>query len=174
MRARAPGPVRVLLQAVNYALFMAVVWYFASAPAITLIGDNEARLTVAFAHAGQLREPCRRLSQEELSQLAPNMRKLDDCPRERSPVTVEIELDGEVVYRQSLAPPGLFGDGGVDLFYSVRVPAGAHRLRMKMNDSVRIDGFNHVFDQPIDIAPRQILLVGFDRDAGFVLREADL
>ena len=109
-------PVRFLLQAINYAVFMALVWYFASYPAIRLIGDDEAVLTIAFAHAGQLLEPCRRLSQEELNELAPNMRKLEDCPRERSPVTVEAELDGEVVYRATLNPPGVFGDGGVDVF----------------------------------------------------------
>ena len=163
-------PLRFVLQAFNYAVFMGLVWYFASAPAVQLIGENEARLTIAFAHAGQLREPCRRLSQEELNQLAPNMRKLEDCPRERSPVTIEARLDGEPFYSAVLPPPGLFGDGGVDVFFSSKIPAGEHRLELKMNDSVRVDGFNHVFEQTIDIAPSQILLVGFDKKEGFALR----
>ena len=108
-------PLQYLLQALNLAVFMGLIWYFASYPSIRLIGDDEAVLTVAFAHAGQLREPCRRLSQEELNQLAPNMRNPEDCPRERSPVTIEVELDRELVYRETLSPPGLFGDGGVDI-----------------------------------------------------------
>lgn len=162
-------PLRYLLQAFNYSLFMGLVWYFASAPVVTLIGEDEARLTIAFAHAGQLREPCRQLSQEELNLLAPNMRKLDDCPRERSPVTIEAELDGEPFYRAVLQPPGLFGDGGVDVFYSHKIRAGDHRLTLKMNDSVRIDGFNHEFRQGISIEPAQILLVGFDPRKGFLI-----
>jgi hypothetical protein len=164
-------PLRWLLQAFNYSLFIALVWYFSSAPAVRLIGANEARITIAFAHGGQLREPCRRLSQEELNQLAPNMRKPEDCPRARSPVTIEARLDGEPFYAAVLPPPGLYGDGGVDVFYSAKVPAGAHRLSLKLNDSVRIDGFNFIFEQPIELAPAQILLVGFDKERGFVLRD---
>ena len=163
-------PLRWLLQAVNYTLFMALVWYFSSAPAVRLIGPDEARITIAFAHAGQLREPCRMLSQEELNQLAPNMRKIDDCPRERSPVMIEARLDGEPFYSAVLPPPGLFGDGGVDVFFSSKIPAGEHRLELKMNDSVRVDGFNFIFEQPIELAPSQILLVDFDKKEGFALR----
>lgn len=170
MSVVASKPLRFVLQAFNYSLFMGLLWYFASAPALNLIGADEARLTIAFAHAGQLREPCRRLSQEELNQLAPNMRKLEDCPRERSPVTLQVELDGAVIYSATLAPPGLFGDGGVDVFYSEKIPAGEHRLSLKMNDSVRIDGFNHHFEQTLDFEPAQILLLGFDAKLGFVVR----
>jgi len=163
-------PLRYLLQAINYSIFMGLVWYFASAPAVRLIGENESKITIAFAHAGQLREPCRMLSQEELNELAPNMRKLDDCPRERSPVLIEAELDGETIYDVSLPPPGLFGDGGVDVFYSAKIPAGEHHLRLKMNDSVRIEGFNHQFEQTVNIEPAQILLVSFESKYGFVLK----
>jgi hypothetical protein len=101
--------VRYLLQAVNYSVFMVIIWYFATSPSVRLIADDEAKITIAFAHAGQLREPCRMLSQEELNKLPPNMRKIDDCPRERSPVTIEALLDGEPLYSAVLQPPGLFG-----------------------------------------------------------------
>jgi hypothetical protein len=164
-------PLRFLLQAINYSVFMSLVWYFASAPAVRLIAEDEAKLTIAFAHAGQLREPCRMLSQEELNKLAPNMRKLDDCPRERSPVTIRAELDGDIVYDVSLPPPGLFGDGGVDVFYSAKIPAGDHQLSLKMNDSVLIEGFNHQFDQAVTIEPKQILLVSFNQKQGFTLEQ---
>lgn len=162
-------PLRFVLQAINYTVFMAIVWYFATSPSIKIIADDEAVITIAFSHAGQLREPCRRLSQEELNKLAPNMRKLDDCPRERSPVTVEALLDGEPFYSDALPPPGLFGDGGVDVFHKAKIPAGEHRLSLKMNDSVRIEGFNHQLEQQVNIDPAQILLVGFESDQGFVL-----
>jgi hypothetical protein len=165
-------PLRFLLQAFNYSLFMGLVWFFASSPSIRLIAEDEAKLTIAFAHAGQLREPCRMLSQEELNKLAPNMRKIDDCPRERSPVTIEAELDGASVYKASLPPPGLFGDGGVDVFYSAKIPAGEHQLNLKMNDSVRVEGFNHQFARLVTVEPAQILLIGFDSKRGFVIRPA--
>jgi hypothetical protein len=166
-------PVRYLLQVINYSVFMGMIWYFSTSPAVRLIGDDEARITIAFAHAGQLREACRMLSQEELNKLPPNMRKLDDCPRERSPVTIEALLDGEPIYQAILQPPGLFGDGGVDVFYSSKILAGDHRLSLKMNDSVRVEGFNHSFEQQVSVDPAQILLVGFESPQGFVIKGAD-
>ena len=169
MRISNNKPLRFLFQVLNYGLFMALIWYFSSAPSITLIEENEAVITIAFAHAGDLREPCRMLSQEELDQLAPNMRKLDDCPRERSPVTIEALLDGEPFYQISLQPQGLYGDGGVDVFHSAKVEAGSHSLSIKMNDSVRVDRFNHNLDQQVSILPAQILLVSFDKKRGFMI-----
>jgi len=165
-------PLRFLLQGINYSVFMGLVWYFASAPSVHLIGEDEGKITIAFAHAGQLREPCRMLSQEELNKLPPNMRKIDDCPRERSPVTIEAMLDDEPFYSASLKPPGLFEDGGVDVFYSAKILAGKHRLSLQMNDSVRVEGFNHSFERQVNIDPAQILLVGFDSRQGFVIRDA--
>ena len=162
-------PLRYLLQAINYTVFMALVWYFATSPSIRLLDEDEAVITIAFAHAGQLREPCRRLSQEELNKLPPNMRKIEDCPRERSPVTIEARLDDELFYSKSLPPPGLFGDGGVDVFHRVKIPAGDHVLNLKMNDSVRVEGFNHELEREVSIEPSQILLVGFRTGYGFVL-----
>ncbi|MDH3386869.1 MAG: hypothetical protein OEN02_03105 [Gammaproteobacteria bacterium] len=164
-------PVRILLQAFNYGLFMALIWYFASAPSVRILDDDEAVITIAFAHAGQLREPCRRLSQQELDELAPNMRKPEDCPRQRSPVTIEAWLDGEPFYSASLPPPGLFGDGGVDVFHSAKITAGTHRLSLRMNDSVRIEGFNHGLEREVRVDPAQILLVGFQSERGFVLKD---
>jgi hypothetical protein len=166
-------PLRFLLQGINYSVFMALVWYFASAPSVRLIGDDEGKITIAFAHAGQLREPCRMLSQEELNKLPPNMRKIDDCPRERSPVTIEVELDGKPFYSESLQPPGLFGDGGVDVFYSAKFPVGDHILSLKMNDSVRVEGFNHHFEQQVSIEPARILLVSFRNGQGFVIDDGN-
>ena len=163
-------PVRFLLQTINYGVFMAFIGYFATAPSVRLIADDEAMITIAFAHAGELREPCRMLSQQELNQLAPNMRKIDDCPRERSPVTFEALLDGKPFFSTSLQAPGIFEDGGVDVFHSAKIRAGMHRLSLKMNDSVRVEGFNHSLVQEVSVDPAPILLVGFDKGLGFIVR----
>jgi hypothetical protein len=110
------------------------------------------------------------LSQQELNELAPNMRKIDDCPRERSSVTIDARLDGKPFYAVVLPPPGLFGDGGVDVFYSTKIAAGKHRLELKMNDSVRVDGFNHQLVKVVTVEPAQILLIEFDAQQGFVIK----
>jgi hypothetical protein len=163
-------PLRYLLQAINYTVFMALIWYFASAPSIRLLEHDEAMITIAFAHAGDLRQPCHKLSSEELANLAPNMRKLEDCPRARSPVIIEALLDGETLYSKTLLPSGLYSDGGVDVYFSGKVTAGSHRFEIAMNDSVRQQGFNHSFNQQITISPAQIVLIDFDTEKGFVVK----
>jgi len=162
--------VRYLLQAINYTVFMALIWYFSTSPPIHLIEKNESLLTIAFAHAGKLREPCHKLTYEELMKLPPNMRKPEDCPRERSPIIVEVKLDGQQIYSQTMHPPGLFKDGSVDIYFSKKIPAGKHRFEIKMDDSVRKPGFDYVFEQEINIKPAHILLIEFDPLEGFVVK----
>ena len=159
-------PLSFLLQVINYSIFMGVIWYFSALP-IRIAAEDEAMITIAFAHAGELREPCRKLSNEELAELAVNMRKLEDCPRERSPVLIEARLDGETLYKELLQPSGLFSDGGVDIYYNARISSGTHNFEIKMKDSVRSEEFNHHFSQEININPAQIMLVDFDSITGF-------
>ena len=163
-------PLRYSLQAVNYTIFMALIWYFATSPSVRVIEEDQAMVTVAFAHAGETREACRTLSQEELMKLPPNMRKLDDCPRERSPIIIEATLDGKVIYSKTYLPPGIFNDGSVNLYYNSKVPAGTHKFEIKMDDSVRKEGFDYKFEQDVTIAPQQILLVEFTPLTGFVIK----
>ena len=163
-------PLRYLLQAFNYFIFMALIWFFATQPSIRILADDEAMITIAFAHAGDLREACRKLSNEELQALAPNMRKLDDCPRERSPVHIAVLLDEQKLFDETFQPPGLFSDGGVDVYYSAKIPAGAHRLQVKMDDSVREAGFNYSLEQEVSVNPAQILLIEFDSASGFIVK----
>ena len=162
--------VRYTLQAFNYTIFMALIWYFATAPSVRVIGKDEAMITVAFAHAGATREECRKLSQEELLKLPPNMRKLDDCPRERSPIIIEAMLDGKVIFSETRLPPGIYNDGSVNIYYNSKVPAGKHTFEIKMDDSVRKEGFDHKLEQDINIDPQQILLVEFEPLTGFVIK----
>ncbi len=162
--------VRYLLQGVNYTVFMAIIWYFATSPSVRVIAQDEAMFTIAFGHAGETLEPCRKMSSEELAKLAANMRAPEECPRERSPVKIEVRMDNELVYDKTLAPPGLFNDGGVNIFYSHKIPAGSHHFEIKMDDSVRSEGFNHAFSQKIKVDPNEILLFGFESDRGFYIK----
>ena len=102
--------------------------------------------------------------------LPPNMRKPEDCPRERSPIIIEAMLDGKTIYSKTMMPPGIFNDGSVNIFYSSKVPAGKHMFEIKMDDSVRKQGFNYQLMQDINIKPAQILLVEFEPLKGFVIK----
>lgn len=162
-------PWRYLLQVCNYSIFVFLIGYFSDSPSVEIRTENESFITIAFAHAGALLEPCRTLTSEELSELAQNMRATEDCPRARSPVKIQATLEQNLIYEARLNPPGLFDDGVVDVFYSGRVPAGQHELKIEMDDSVREIGINYSLHQEVSIDPGKILLITFEKDKGFVI-----
>jgi hypothetical protein len=156
--------IRFALQALSYALFMAVVWYFSFSPPFRQLEPDQAVITLAFAHAGERREECRALSPEEMAKLPPNMRRPADCPRERSPIVVDLLLNGEPAIKEVANAPGLYSDQGVSLYRRVKVPAGEHLLSVSMNDNVRVEGPTFTHEQRVNIKPGQMLVVDFDSD----------
>ena len=166
-----PEFLRYPLQAVNYGVFMLLVWYFSAAPPYTQLTANQAVITVAFSHAGELREECRQLSQEELAKLPPNMRAPMDCPRERSPVTVQLLLDGELLIEDVAHAPGLYNDLGIDIYRSAKVPVGKHTLAVRMNDNVRVEGPTHSHEETVTLEPAQLLVIDFNSEIrSFIVR----
>lgn len=161
-----PDILRYPLQAVNYSVFMLLVWYFSAAPPYMQLTPEQAVVTVAFAHAGERREDCRRLTGEELARLPPNMRAPMDCPRERSPITVELLLDGKPLIREVADPPGLYNDLGIDIYRSAKVPAGEHTLTVRMNDNVRVEGPTYTYEETVSLEPAQLLVVNFNSETG--------
>ena len=119
---------------------------------------------LSFSHAGERREPCLTLSPEELAALAANMRSGVDCPRERVPVVVE--LDGERVYHASLAPAGLAGDGPSSVYERFEVPAGHHRIRVRLRDTVRESGFDHEDAADVRLVERRSFVIDFRAELG--------
>ena len=163
-------PVRIVLQVANYSVFMALIWYLSTSPSYRQLEDTEAMLAISFNHAGETVEPCRTLSAEELAALPPNMRKPTDCPRERSPLIIDVTLDGETIYNRTAEAPGLYKDGVINVFQSVKIPAGEHHIIVKMDDSVRAEGFEYILEESVSVKSAQILLVAFPNRDGFVLK----
>ncbi|MCP3670380.1 MAG: hypothetical protein GY814_08085 [Gammaproteobacteria bacterium] len=157
---------RVILQIINYTIFMFLVGYFSIYPQFKHLEDDQAMITLAISHAGERREECRKIPPEELAKLPPNMRTPMDCPRERSPIVVELTLDGKVVISDNVEPPGLYADQGIDIFQSIKIPAGKHLLSLKMNDSVRVEGPTFTHKQDINLEPAQLLVIQFDSENG--------
>lgn len=162
---------RYIGQGVCYALFIAAIGYFSTSPAVVQLGLNEAAMKLSLTHAGQIKEPCRQRSAEELARLAPNMRVAMECARERSAVEVDIELDGRPFYHATLAPTGLAHDGASSVYQRFRIPSGEHWLRARLKDHVALADFNYTKDDRVNLQPGQVLVVDFDaRRGGFEFR----
>jgi hypothetical protein len=155
-------------QALLYALFALTIGYFSTDPPYRVLGDNEALLRLSFMHAGKPRFECRQRTAEELAKLPPQMRAATDCPRERSPVVVRVELDGRAVVDEAFAPAGLARDGAAAAYRRLPIASGSHRLRVQVNDDARAPGFPYEREARIDVRPGQVVLIDFNPEQGGV------
>ena len=159
-------PVRLVFQVINYSVFMAMVGYLSILPAHRHLEENQALVTLACGHAGQPVSPCVRFTPEQLAKMAPNMRKPAECPRERSPVTIELRLDDVVLAREVIEAPGLYNDQSIDVYRNFEVPAGNHSLSIQMNDDVNVTGPTWRYQQTVSLRPAQRMVVAFHPEQG--------
>jgi len=153
---------KLLREVLAYAAFAAVVGVLSVWPRYEMVSQDEAIISFTFSHAGKRIGECRTLTQEELNALPPNMRTLSDCPRERHPISVELRSGDALLYKDVLAPSGIWSDGKANVYRRIVVPAGSHSIFVGMNDS-GIDGdFEFQAAANIDIAPGRNVVVRFD------------
>lgn len=159
-------PISWIGQALLYGLFALIIGYFSRSPPYRHLPADQALIKLSFSHEGKLVSECRRRTAEELAKLAPNMRTPMDCPRGRSPVTVEIDLDGALIYRHAAKPSGLSKDGASTVYHRFPVHSGEHRLAIRLNDDARTTGFNYQREEIVTLKPGKVLVIDFNQQAG--------
>jgi hypothetical protein len=159
-------PIAWIGQALLYGLFALIIGYFSSSPPYRHLPAGQALIKLSFSHEGKLVSACRQRTAEELAKLAPNMRAPMDCPRERSPVTVEIDLDGIPAYRHVATPSGLSKDGPSTVYHRFALPSGQYRLAVRLNDDARTSGFNYQREEVVTLKSGKVLVIDFNREAG--------
>ncbi len=162
---------RIAAQIGLVAVLAAGVALFADWPRYHQIAPQSAVIKLSFTHGSSRQAECRRRTAEELEKLAPNMRKPFDCPRTRSAVYVELDLDGRTIYQASLPPSGISGDGPSRVYQRFVVPAGPHTVGVRMRDTARRDGFDYAKSGAIVLAADDNFVIDFGgAGEGFVLR----
>lgn len=163
---RATSPQAIGGQILLYALFAAVIGVFSRWPAYVALAPGQALIKLSFSHHGKPVSECRQASAAELSSLPPNMRAPIRCPRERSPVTVELEVDGSTAYRHVARPSGLSKDGASAVYHRLELPSGPHHVVVRLNDDARKQGFIYVREADLTLKPAQIMVIDFDAEKG--------
>lgn len=154
------------LQVVAYGVFCALLLYFSTSPPYHYLKPGQAEVKLAFKHAAKRKEACRKRSQEELMRLAPNMRRPQECSRERAPLLVELLLDGNLAATETFIPPGIHKDGTAYVYAKFPLPAGDHLLTVRMRDSNRTEGFDYAADRKVVLESGQSLVIGLDGTVG--------
>ena len=153
-------------QAIAYAAFVALIAFFATAPVYFPVGPDAAMLKLSFIHVGQRKVECRTMSPEEIARLPPNMRLTLDCPRERLPLLVELELDGALLLRRELTASGLSHDRASNIYQKFVIAPGHHVVTARLRDSARTHGFDYTRSTEVELKPRQNFVVDFNAAAG--------
>jgi hypothetical protein len=151
-------------QVILYGAFAAFVGYFATSPIYKQIPDDVALIKLSISHLGD--RECRKRDPEELKKLPPNMRAPMDCPRERSDINLEVDIDGQPAFRTVLHPTGLYKDGVSTVYKRFEMKAGTHQLAVRMNDNLVKPGFNFVKEEQITLKPAQVMVIDFNPDKG--------
>lgn len=149
-------------QGMLYAAFALVIGVFSQWPSYQHLAPDKALVKLSFSHQGERLGECVEQTLEELARLPPNMRAPTRCPRERSPVTVEVDIDGALAHQQVAQPSGLSRDGASAVYHRLEVPAGNHRVGVRLKDNARSEGFDYTLEQDVTLAPAEILVIDFD------------
>lgn len=152
-------------QGLLYGLFASFIGVFSHWPAYQALPPGQAVVKVSFIHHGERVEPCRPFTPAELAKLAPNMRTPLKCGRERAPVAIELDVDGVTVYREVAQPSGLSRDGASSVYHRLAVPAGPHRLVVRLQDRPGA-GFGYTREATLQLRPAQVLVIDFDAQQG--------
>ncbi|MCC6888328.1 MAG: hypothetical protein IT536_07340 [Hyphomicrobiales bacterium] len=155
---------------VTVALFAGVAM-LANWPSYRQIPRGSGIVMLSFVHGADRKAECRRLTPEEIAKLPANMRRVEDCPRRRRPIYVELDVDGRTVFQATLPPSGIAGDGPSRVYERFVLPAGSHEVAVRMRDTPRADGFDHVRSERIALLPDQMFVIDYSNvDGGFVFR----
>jgi hypothetical protein len=162
------GPLAWAGQVVLYGAFALAIGVFSQWPPYHHLAPDQALVKMSFVRVGKPVGDCRKLTEEELAKLPPNMRSPTVCPRERSPVTVQLAIDGRQVLDRSVAPTGLSRDGASAMYERVVVPAGERLISVRLSDDVRARDKPHLREERVKLVPGQVLVIDFDAEKGGV------
>ena len=81
-------------------------------------------------------------------------------------MAIEVDLDGATVYRRIATPSGLSRDGASSVYHRLQVPAGQHRIAVRLKDKAAPGPFTYTRDATVNLRPAQILVIDFDPEKG--------
>ena len=154
-------PSQYLGQALLFGLFFLPLVYLTSQPVYQRQDPALATLKVAVRHAGEVVGECVAAGGEAYDKLPVNMRRPEICPRERSPLRLQLHLDEQVLFSVTEPASGLHRDGVSSIYRRFTVPAGRYQLSVLMNDDVVVEDYNWQLEQEIELLPAQVMVVSF-------------
>ena len=170
-----------LVQVLLYAAFAVFIGYLSVAPRYRYADPGLASIKLSLSgstarrppagsrgrgHAANRIEDCVRLTPDQINARARRGELLDECERERLPLSVEIELDGEIVLALTATPSGLWKDGPASVYERFDVAAGKHTITSRLRDSDRIAGWDYEHTESVELSPGRYFTIRFRAETG--------
>ncbi len=149
------------LQIITLFLMMAVLGYFADSPVYRVMEPSQTELRLIVRHSGILIGDCEMKSADELEQLPANMRQPMICPREKSPLSLELRVNDEILHQSMVRPSGIHDDGVLALYKSFRVSGGTTDIELKVKDQMALETYNHIEKNTLDLSRDSVVLIEF-------------
>lgn len=153
-------------QLLAYATFAAAVGYLSASPEYRYAAADTATIKLSLSHAAERVAPCVRLTPQEVAELAPNMRQEHRCGRERLPLAVELEIDGDVRIDVVAEPSGLWKDGPASVYVRRELEPGPHRITARLRDTARTEGWDYVYSEEAVLVAGRYYTVTFRAETG--------
>lgn len=157
---------RLVVQGLLYAAFAVFLGYLSASPAYDYAAPDKATVKLSLSHAANRVKPCIRLTPREIAELPPNMRRTEKCERERLPLTVELEIDGEIVVSVDAPPSGLWGDGAASIYERFEIEPGEHTVTARLRDSDRGEGWDYAHSEQVVLDAGRYFTVTFRPETG--------
>ncbi len=155
-----------VVQVLLYGVFAAFVGYFSIAPSYRYADAGLATLKLSLSHAADRVVECVKLTPDQINERARRGEPLNECERERLPLTVELDVDGETVLRVTAAPSGLWNDGPASVYERIEIDPGPHTITARLRDSARHEGWDYEHTETVVLEPARYFTVTFRAETG--------
>lgn len=137
-------------------------------PKYKVLDQDETEFKLVIRHSGLLLGECRVMSQEEIANTPPNMRRPTECPRQKAPLKVELEIDDQLYFEQTVIPSGIQDDGIVAMFEKMNINGGPHQFQLKVKHQMNDGEKSEMLTRTLDVDTGSIVIAEYT-DSGFRL-----
>ena len=155
-----------VVQVLLYVAFAVIVGYFSIAPGYRYAEPGLATVKLSLSHAADRVEECAKLTPEEINRRALAGEPLNECARERLPLTVEVDIDGVRVLQVTATPSGFWNDGPSSVYERLSVEPGTHTITARLRDSARTEGWDYEESERVILEPGRYFTITFRAETG--------
>jgi hypothetical protein len=94
------------------------------------------------------------------------MRRTESCERARLPLTIELEIDGEIVFSTQALPSGLWGDGPASVYEKFELQPGSYQVNVRLRDTARTEGWDYTLNKNVDLIAGRYHSITFRAETG--------